>query len=126
MKKLPDAEFEVMRAVWSLRLPVTSAAVGECLRRTLPDRDWKPQTILTMLTRLEQKGFLHSEKAGKERLYDVRISETDYMQVEADSLRQRFAGGHFSGLMRALCDTGDLTDEDIAALQKLLDERRNT
>lgn len=124
MKKLPDAEFEVMRAVWSLKEPVTSAAVGEYLRRTLPDRDLKPQTILTMLTRLEQKEFLRSEKAGKERLYYVLIPETDYMRIEAQSLRQRFTGGRFQGLLCALCDTDDLTDEDIAALQRLLDERR--
>lgn len=126
MKKLPDAEFEVMRAVWSLKEPVTSAAVGECLRLTLPDRDLKPQTVLTMLTRLEQKAFLRSEKTGKERLYYVLVPETEYMQIEAQSLRQRFTGGRFQGLMRALCDTGDLTDEDIDALQRLLDKRRKS
>ena len=124
MKKLPDAEFEVMRAVWSLKEPVTSAAVGEYLRLSLPDRELKPQTVLTMLTRLEQKSFLRSEKTGKERLYYVLVPETEYMQIEAQSLRQRFTGGRFQGLMRALCDTGELTDEDIDALQRLLDKRR--
>ena len=124
MKKLPDAEFEVMRAVWSLKEPVTSDAVGEYLRLSLPDRELKPQTVLTMLTRLEQKSFLRSEKTGKERLYYVLVPETEYMQIEAQSLRQRFTGGRFQGLMRALCDTGDLTDEDIDALQRLLDKRR--
>ncbi|MBP0972209.1 MAG: BlaI/MecI/CopY family transcriptional regulator [Oscillospiraceae bacterium] len=122
-KKLPDAEFEIMKAIWQSEPPVTSAMVTECLRRTLPHKEWKPQTILTMLTRLEQKGFLRSEKHGKEREYDVLIQQAEYLQIEASSFRQRFSGGRFTGLVKALCDTDDLTAADIAELQSWLDER---
>ena len=92
-KKLPDAEFEIMKAIWQMQEPVTSAMVTERLRSTLPAKDWKPQTILTMLTRLEQKAFLRSEKHGKEREYYVLIPQQDYLQIEASSFRQRFSGG---------------------------------
>lgn len=122
-KKLPDAEFEIMKAIWQMQEPVTSAMVTERLRMTLPAKEWKPQTILTMLTRLEQKSFLRSEKHGKEREYFVLISQQDYLQTEAASFRQRFSGGHFTGLVKALCDTDDLTAADIAELQSWLDER---
>ena len=122
-KKLPDAEFEIMRAVWASKPPVTCARLTETLRYTLPQKDWKPQTVLTMLTRLETKGFLRSGKQGRERVYDTLISQSQYMQIEAESLRQRFTGGHFSGLVKALCDTDDLTEADIADLQHWLEER---
>ena len=122
-KKLPDAEFEIMKAIWQMLEPVTSAMVTERLRMTLPAKDWKPQTILTMLTRLEQKAFLRSEKHGKEREYYVLIPQQDYLQIEASSFRQRFSGGRFTGLVKALCDTDDLTAADIAELQSWLDER---
>ena len=64
MKKLPDAEFEIMKAIWHIEQPVTSPALTVVLSRDLPDRDWKQQTVMTMLGRLEKKGFLRSEKNG--------------------------------------------------------------
>ena len=122
-KKLPDAEFEIMKAIWQMQEPVTSAMVTERLRSTLPAKEWKPQTILTMLTRLEQKAFLRSEKHGKEREYYVLIPQQDYLQIEASSFRQRFSGGRFTGLVKALCDTDDRTAADITELQSWLEER---
>lgn len=122
-KKLPDAEFEIMRAIWQMQEPVTSTMVTERLRMTLPAKEWKPQTILTMLARLEQKCFLRSEKHGKEREYYVLIPQQDYLRIEASSFRQRFSGGRFTGLVKALCDTDDLTAADITELQSWLEER---
>ena len=122
-KKLPDAEFEIMKAIWQMQEPVTSGMVTEQLRLTVPPREWKPQTILTMLTRLEQKGFLRSEKHGRERAYYVLIPQADYLQIEASSFRQRFSGGRFTGLVKALCDTDDLTAADIEDLQRWFEER---
>lgn len=123
-KKLPDAEFEIMKAIWQMEEPITTALLTAQLRLTLPRKDWKPQTILTMLARLESKGFLHSEKTGKERAYYTRISQQEYLRIEAESFRSRFSGGKFSGLVKALCDTDDLTEADIEELRSWLNERR--
>ena len=69
VKKLPDGEFEIMNAVWHSQEPVTSPELTRQLQKLLPQRDWKAQTVLTMLVRLEKKGFLRSEKIKKERRY---------------------------------------------------------
>ena len=90
VKKLPDSEFEIMRAVWQTAEPVTTAALMQQLRQTLPNNDWKPQTVLTMLARLEKKAFLRSEKHGREREYYALVRQEDYLQVEASSLRCRY------------------------------------
>ena len=121
LKKLPDAEFEIMRSIWHMTEPVTSPMLTEQLRITLPDKDWKPQTVLTMLVRLENKGFLRSEKSGKERFYFTVISENDYLKVERDSFRSRFSGSSFSGLVKALYDGESISDEDINELKEWLD-----
>ena len=121
LKKLPDAEFEIMRSIWHMTEPVTSPMLTEQLRTTLPDKDWKPQTVLTMLVRLENKGFLRSEKAGKERLYFTVITENDYLKIERDSFRSRFSGSSFSGLVKALYDGESISDEDINELKEWLD-----
>ena len=125
VKKLPDAEFEVMRAVWQMEEPVTTAALTVQLRMTNFENDWKPQTILTMLSRLEKKGFLRSEKHSREREYYVTVPQEAYMQLEAENLRSRFSGGAFTGLVKALCDTDDLSADDIDDLRNWLNKRRN-
>ena len=117
VKKLPDSEFEIMKAVWHSDEPVTSPMLTEKLRLELPEKDWKQQTVLTMLVRLEGKGFLRSDKAGKERNYYAVVSESEYLQVEAESFRKRFSGGRIGSLVKALYNDNDLTDEDISELK---------
>ena len=121
IKKLPDAEFEIMRAIWHSEEPVTSPALTDSLSRSLPDRDWKQQTVMTMLVRLEKKGFLRSEKNGKERGYYAVVSESQYMDVEAGSVRSLFVGNKMSWLVKALCSDGKISDEDVDDLRKWLD-----
>lgn len=121
VKKLPDGEFEIMKAVWQSEEPITSTFLTEKLKVILPEKDWKQQTVMTMLVRLQQKGFLRSEKTGKERLYYSCISEEKYLKVEAESFRDRFKVGSFSGLVKALNGGEKISEEDIKELQKWLD-----
>lgn len=121
IKKLPDGEFEIMKSIWQSEEPITSAALTEKLKVVLPQRDWKQQTVMTMLVRLEKKGFLRSEKTGKERLYYSCLSEAEYLKVEAESFRDRFKVGSFSGLVKALNGGEKISEEDIKELQKWLD-----
>ncbi len=123
IKKLPDAEFEIMKAIWRCHEPVTSPVLTENLKFALPEKDWKQQTVMTMLVRLEKKDFLSSEKNGKERYYSPAVSEEEYMQVEARSLRQRFGSAKLTGLVKSLYDGGELTREEIKDLRKWLDEQ---
>ena len=118
--KLPDAEFEIMRAIWHMKEPVTAPELTERLRRALPEKDWKAQTVGTMLTRLEKKGFLRSEKSAKERHYYSIVAEQVYLCVEQSAFRQRFAGGSFSGLAKALYNENSLSAEDIRELREWL------
>lgn len=122
MKKLPDAEFEIMKAIWHNEQPVTSPALTVILSRDLPDRDWKQQTVMTMLVRLEKKGFLRSEKNGKEREYYSVISESKYMSIEAESLKNRFGASKMSGFVKALYSDGKISDEDINDLKNWLND----
>ncbi len=121
VKKLPDAEFEIMKAVWRSDEPITSPMLTEKLKYALSDKDRKPQTVMTMLVRLEKKGFLRSEKKGKERLFYSAVSEKEYMEVEAESFRGKFGSGSFSGLVKALNGGEKISEEDIEELRSWLD-----
>lgn len=120
-KRLPDAEFTVMKAIWSQEPPVTSHTIMELLG---DDISWKPQTLLTMLARLTEKGFLNSERVGRERCYTPIISEKEYLEVETGNFLERYAGNSLGKLVKTLYAEGDMTQEDIDELRAWLAERK--
>lgn len=116
MKRLPDAELEVMQAVWSLEAPVTAAAV----QQKVPS-DWKATSVLTFLSRLCDKGFLSCEKEGRQNLYTPCVTREDYLQRESRSFVERMCGGSVKNLVASLSDAGALTKSDIDELRAFLD-----
>ena len=66
IKKLPDTELEVMQAVWSCKNPALRTEIDEVLQKTHP---MAATTLLTILGRLAEKGFLKIEKQGRSASY---------------------------------------------------------
>ena len=66
IRRLPDAEQEVMQAIWACTAPVARTDIEEIL---LPEHPMAMTTLLTMLTRLAEKGFISIEKQGRRSLY---------------------------------------------------------
>ena len=72
-KKLPEAEFEVMNAIWNGTPPVNTAYLMEAVGK---DKGWKAPTLISFLVRLQDRGYISSEKKGKERYY-TPVAERD-------------------------------------------------
>ena len=120
IKRLPDAEFEVMKVIWNTTPPVTTLEIMDKLES---GKDWKPQTVLTMLVRLIEKGFLESERVGRERNYTPAIQEQDYMQVETGDFMKRYSGNSVGSLVKALYDGQNFSQEDLRELKDWLAAR---
>ncbi|MCL2841355.1 MAG: BlaI/MecI/CopY family transcriptional regulator [Defluviitaleaceae bacterium] len=120
IKRLPDTEFELMRIIWRSEPPVTTNEIMEQLKA---DISWKPQTVLTMLVRLIEKGFLESARVGRERNYTPIISEQDYMRIETGEFISRYSGNSVGSLVKTMYDGKNMTNEDLKELKKWLKER---
>ena len=118
MKKLGDAELEIMLAVWEAGEPVPSSYVQEKLRGR---RDWALPSILTSLSRLVDKGFLSCQKRGKSNWYHPLVSEKDYKAAEGRGRIDRLYGGSFTGMVASLCDGRAIDEDDLAQLRRYLD-----
>ena len=118
MKKLGDAELEIMLAVWEAGEPVPSSYVQEKLRGR---RDWALPSILTSLSRLVDKGFLSCQKRGKSNWYHPLVSEKDYKAADGRGLIDRLYGGSFTGMVASLCDGRAIDEDDLAQLRRYLD-----
>jgi len=117
IKRLPDTEFELMRVVWQHEPPVTTTQIINALGE---NNNRKPQTILTMLVRLIEKGFLSSARVGKERNYTPIVSEEDYMGVKTGEFITRYSGNSVGSLVKTMYDGKAMSQEDIEELKTWL------
>ena len=120
IKRLPDAEFEIMRIVWQHIPPISTNKIISCLDE---GKTWKPQTVLTLLVRLIERGFIVSEKIGKERIYSPLISHDDYLRAETRSLFDKLHGNSVRSLVNTLYGEKKLSAKEIAELRDWLEEK---
>ena len=116
LPNLPDAELEVMQALWSLdAYPAHTADIAQRLNRT-----WKAPTLLKLLARLKERGFVREEKLGRANLYTPLVQEQEYLQAESRSFLRRLHHGSLSSLVAALYPDTRLSADDVAALEEIL------
>ena len=121
MKRLPDAEFEVMKIVWQNDPPVTANIAMEQLGKK---KKWKTQTVISLMLRLVERGFLRTEKAGRERLYYPVVSREEYLKFETGNFIKQYHDNSLLNLVNTLYDDDALTDRDISELLQWIKERR--
>ena len=78
-------------------------------------------TLLTLLTRLADKGFVRIEKDGRRSRYVPLVTRKDYQAAQSRRFVQQVCGGSISAFASALCDSG-LSREDLDELRRLLEE----
>jgi BlaI family penicillinase repressor len=89
---ITEAEWQVMRAVWSAA-PATS---GELIRELAAGTGWEPTTVKTLLARLVKKGALRFEVSGRSYVYYPLLSEEACIRREM----RLFAGKVYGGELR--------------------------
>ena len=117
IRRLPDAELEVMQAIWACEPPVARADIDAILKDTHP---MALTTLLTVLTRLAEKGFVQIRKEGRSARYIPLIARRDYLAQQSRRFVQKVCGGSLPAFAAALCDSG-LTREELAQLRELLE-----
>lgn len=118
IKRLPESELEIMQIIWKEQAPVSRAVIEHALNDIHP---LAPTTILTLLTRLCEKGFLSLRKEGRSNLYEPLITEKEYLASESRSFLNRLFNGSVAGFAAALCDSG-VKKEEVEELKRLLEK----
>lgn len=121
MKRLPDAEFDIMKVVWANEPPITTNMILEQLGR---EREWKAQTVISLMLRLVDRGFLRTEKLGKERTYYPLVDKETYLKFETNNFVKQYHNNSVLGLINTLFDDQALSDTEIDELLQWAKERR--
>lgn len=119
--KLPESELRLMQAVWALEAAGENAVTASALMEA---DDYlgglKLTTVLTLITRLQGRGFLAAEKHGRANCYTSLIAEADYRARAAAEFVATVCRRQPGSLLTALVDGGVLTDQEIDELRAML------
>lgn len=118
LKKLGDAELEIMQAIWSAEPPLTSVAIRKKLENL---RSWSLSTIMTSLSRLEDKGYVVCKRDGGANLYYPAVTENDYKAGASESFLKKLYNNSARSLVATLYDNDLLDGDDIRELREYLD-----
>ena len=116
---LSDGEWKLMNKLWE-GAPLTITQLTAALQE---DTGWTKHTIITMLSRLEDKGAVRHD-GGTPKHYSAVLQKEDAAQSETKSFLDKVYGGRLGLMMSAMVDTKALTQEDIDELTAILEQAK--
>lgn len=117
-KNLSDAELEIMTIVWHGEEKLTSKQIQEQLKGK---RGWALSTLMTVLNRLIEKGFLICDRSTRTNYYSAVISEQQYKVTESKNILERLFDNSLKSLVAGLVDEKSVSDAEIQELREFLD-----
>ena len=124
MKRLPElseAQMEIMNIVWQ-HGEVTVAVVLAELNKM---RELSRNTVQTMMSRLDKKGWLTHRQDGKTFFYSPTVLREKALRNLTTRLVDKAFSGSAEGLVMALLDGRGITDEESIRIQKLITKARS-
>lgn len=118
IKKLGEAELEIMQTIWKAQTPVTSNFI---LQELQGRRTWKLSTLMTSLSRLEDKGFVSCDRSNGSNRYSSVISENDYKAKESTHFLETLYNSSIQNMVATLYSNKAINSSDIEALRDYLD-----
>lgn len=113
---LTPGEWRVMECLW------TGPKTLMELVRTLKDSaGWAKSTVTTMVRRMEEKGLIGYETAGRAKVFRPLLAREDAAAAETDSLLERAFHGSVGLLVSSLVERSSLSQADIEELHSILD-----
>jgi BlaI family penicillinase repressor len=115
---LSEAQLEIMNAVWD-RGQATVADVWKdvCQRRPLARN-----TVLTLMTRLAEKGWLKQEATGSTFQYSAAVPRTATLGNMVRRLVDTAFGGSAEGLVMALLDGRGVSKDEAERIAAMIQQ----
>lgn len=115
MQQISDYELALMKIIWANGGTALYAEIVKALEDK--GTPWTKNTIITLLSRLTDKGFLRTRKTGFRNNYISIISETNYQEAQTKVLLNKLYEGNAKGLVATLIQKDLLSPEDYEDLK---------
>jgi predicted transcriptional regulator len=118
MQHASDYEFELMKIIWANGgIAIYSEIFAELEAK---GNSWTKNTIVTLLSRLVEKGMLTTSKTGRRNgnLYTAVVTENDYQADQTVRFLDKIFEGDTKGLISTLVEKDLLSSADYEELRK--------
>ena len=119
IQQISDSELELMKIIWASGGKIRYADIMEALAEM--GNSWQKNTVITLLSRLADKGMLKTSKIGRRNEYIALVSESDYQSAQTRSLLNKLYAGEAKGLVATLIQGEMLSEEDYQELKRFWD-----
>lgn len=121
IQQMSDAELEIMKIVWGNPQGITlfPYIMDELAAKGKP---CQKNTLIVLLSRLMNKGFLSAKKIGRRNEYTTLVSEAEYQTAQTKNFLDKIYEGSAKGLVSNLIMGDLLTDAEYEDLKKLLEK----
>ena len=114
--KLCESDYRFMLLVWEAEPLPSGKLVELCWERL----GWKKSTTYTVLKRLCDRGIFQNEGGT----VTSRLSRADYDTAQSQQFVEESFSGSLPAFITAFTRRKKLTEDEIAELQKLIDQNR--
>ena len=114
-----EAELEIMQVIWDSEHPVTSNYI---LKELQGRRRWQLSTLMTSLTRLSDKGFVHCDRSTGSNLYTSVILEEEYKAKASSHFLEKLYNNSIQNMIATLYNNKTIKNSDIEELRSFLDK----
>ena len=119
IKKLGEAELEIMQVIWDSKSPVTSNYI---LKELSGRRKWQLSTLMTSLTRLADKGFVMCDRSTGSNLYSWVIPEDEYKTGASKNFLEKLYNNSIQNMIASLYSSKAIKSSDVEELRDFLDK----
>jgi predicted transcriptional regulator len=116
---ISDTELDVLKVLWE-HGPATVRDLNT--RLYAQGRRWAHTTVLTLLQRLQTKGYVRSDKSGVAHVFRATVSRERLLRQRLKELSNDLCQGAATPLVLALVEGQNFTAEEIEQFRRLLDQ----
>jgi BlaI family transcriptional regulator, penicillinase repressor len=115
---LTNAEEQIMRLLWKLN----KAFIRDLLNE-FPDPKPAPTTVLTLLRRMIDKGFVSYKQYGNSREYYPMIKKADYFSDHINGLIKDFFNNSTAQFASFFTNETEMSPEELKELRDIVDKK---
>ena len=116
IQQVSDSELELMKIIWANGGTALYAQILDGLASA--GYTWQKNTIITLLSRLVDKGLLKTNKIGRRNEYSAIVSEQDYQAAQTQNFLEKLYEGNAKGLVSTLIQRDMLSEQDYEDLKR--------
>ena len=111
-------EWIVMEALWAK----SPATLGETIDRIGSRASWNYKTYQSYMNVLEKKGYISSEKRGRDKFYSPAISREECISRESRAVLSKMQSDSVGLMITSMVREGDLSRSDRLELMNMLEK----